>query len=42
MPVSVSASPGSNLNRASSGWRTLLYGYLMAVFGLLLAIAVSS
>jgi hypothetical protein len=30
------------LNRASSGWRTLLYGYLVAIFGLLLAISVSA
>ncbi|MGF7209741.1 uncharacterized membrane protein HdeD (DUF308 family) [Skermanella aerolata] len=30
------------VNRASSGWRTLLYGYLVAIFGLLLAISVSA
>jgi hypothetical protein len=30
------------LHRASSGWRTLLYGYLMVIFGLLLAISVSA
>ena len=30
------------LKRASPGWRTLLYGYLVAIFGLLLAISVSA
>ena len=30
------------VNHASSGWRTLLYGYLVAVFGLLLAISASA
>jgi len=30
------------LKRASPGWRTLLYGYLVAIFGLLLTIALSA